>query len=138
MKTILEALRDTDKEYQRVLKKITKDQDVTIAEWQLLTNVKASFDTQDKLSKETNLDNSTLSRQLAALVKKELVLKVAVGRDRRQLIYEVTAKGEETLTTIEAAYHALEEQVFSMWANEEKSMVQILLNRLEKSVAKIK
>ncbi|MCM0582869.1 winged helix-turn-helix transcriptional regulator [Weissella diestrammenae] len=138
MKPILEALRDTDKSYQQVLKKITMAQNVTIAEWQLLANVAQQFDTQDKLSLETHLDNSTLSRQLNSLVKKELVNHVAVGHDRRQLIYEVTDQGEAVLSNVQSAYDNLEKQVFSLWATEEKSMLQILLNRLDKSVTKLK
>ncbi len=71
MKTILEALRDTEKAYRDVLKKISKENGITIAEWSLLAFLANGFDTQDKLSKEMNLDNSTLSRQLSSLVKKK-------------------------------------------------------------------
>lgn len=136
MKTILEALRDTEKTYRDVLKKIGKENGITIAEWSLLTFLAEGFDTQDKLSKEMNLDNSTLSRQLSSLVKKELVSSVAVGRDKRQLIYEITEAGELVLTSVNAQHHAYENNVFKLWSDEEKSMIQILLNRLEKSLQK--
>lgn len=136
MKTVLEALRDTEKQYKSILTRITKEQGVTIAEWQLLNHVSEGFDTQDKLSEETGLDNSTLSRQLSSLLKKELVLNIAVGRDRRQLIYELTLKGSDVLTAVNQQHTHYEETIFKLWSAEEKSMARILLNRLENSLSK--
>ena len=136
MKTVLEALRDTEKQYKSILTRITKEQGVTIAEWQLLNHVSEGFDTQDKLSEETGLDNSTLSRQLSSLLKKELVSNIAVGRDRRQLIYELTLKGSDVLTAVNQQHTHYEETIFKLWSDEEKSMARILLNRLENSLSK--
>ena len=136
MKTVLEALRDTEKQYKSILTRITKEQGVTIAEWQLLNHVSEGFDTQDKLSEETGLDNSTLSRQLSSLLKKELVSNIAVGRDRRQLIYELTLKGSDVLTAVNQQHTHYEETIFKLWSSEEKSMARILLNRLENSLSK--
>ncbi|WP_373382511.1 hypothetical protein ABZM74_001219 [Weissella confusa] len=136
MKTVLEALRDTEKQYKSILTRITKEQGVTIAEWQLLNRLSEGFDTQDKLSEETGLDNSTLSRQLSSLLKKELVSNIAVGRDRRQLIYELTLKGSDVLTAVNQQHTHYEETIFKLWSAEEKSMARILLNRLENSLSK--
>ena len=136
MKTVLEALRDTEKQYKSILTRITKEQGVTIAEWQLLNHVSEGFDTQDKLSEETGLDNSTLSRQLSSLLKKELVSNIAVGRDRRQLIYELTLKGSDVLTAVNQQHTHYEETIFKLWSAEEKSMARILLNLLENSLSK--
>ena len=131
MKTVLEALRDTEKQYKSILTRITKEQGVTIAEWQLLNHLSEGFDTQ-----ETGLDNSTLSRQLSSLLKKELVSNIAVGRDRRQLIYELTLKGSDVLTAVNQQHTHYEETIFKLWSAEEKSMARILLNRLENSLSK--
>lgn len=136
MKTVLEALRDTEKQYKSILTRITKEQGVTIAEWQLLNHLSEGFDTQDKLSEETGLDNSTLSRQLSSLLKKELVSNIAVGRDRRQLIYELTLKGSDVLTAVNQQHTHYEGTIFKLWSAEEKSMARILLNRLENSLSK--
>ncbi len=115
MKTVLEALRDTEKQYKSILTRITKEQGVTIAEWQLLNHVSEGFDTQDKLSEETGLDNSTLCRQL---------------------IYELTLKGSDVLTAVNQQHTHYEETIFKLWSAEEKSMARILLNRLENSLSK--
>ncbi|VDG25155.1 MarR family winged helix-turn-helix transcriptional regulator [Lactiplantibacillus mudanjiangensis] len=134
MKSILAALADTAKQQTTMLKKIAKAQGVTVAEWQLLLKLQAGFDTQEKLATEMQLDTSTLSRQLASLVKKEKLSKEAVGRDRRQLIYTVTPLGENAAAVINADYEKFEASIFDKWPQDEQNLLRILLNRLNKSV----
>ena len=136
MKTILEALRQTEKQYKTVLTKITKDSGITIAEWQLLQHLDDAIDTQDKLSIDMGLDNSTLSRQLHSLIKKELIASEAIGKDHRQLIYKLTLLGSDTLHEINEQHKSFQDNVFQLWSDEETSMLQILLNRLSKSMTK--
>ncbi|VDG30913.1 transcription regulator [Lactobacillus plantarum JDM1] [Lactiplantibacillus mudanjiangensis] len=134
MKSSLAALADTAKQQTTMLKKIAKAQGVTVAEWQLLLKLQAGFDTQEKLATEMQLDTSTLSRQLASLVKKEKLSKEAVGRDRRQLIYTVTPLGENAAAVINADYEKFEASIFDKWPQDEQNLLRILLNRLNKSV----
>ncbi|MFC6295914.1 MarR family winged helix-turn-helix transcriptional regulator [Lactiplantibacillus daoliensis] len=134
MKSSLAALAATAKQQTVVLKQITKAQGVTVAEWQLLAQLLAGFNTQEKLATEMQLDTSTLSRQLASLVKKEKLSKEAVGRDRRQLIYTVTPAGESAVSDINQAYNDYEAAVFDKWPQDEQNLLKILLNRLNKSV----
>ncbi|VDG19461.1 transcription regulator [Lactobacillus plantarum JDM1] [Lactiplantibacillus mudanjiangensis] len=134
MKSSLTALADTAKQQTTMLKKIAKAQGVTVAEWQLLLKLQAGFDTQEKLATEMQLDTSTLSRQLASLVKKEKLSKEAVGRDRRQLIYTVTPLGENAAAVINADYEKFEASIFDKWPQDEQNLLRILLNRLNKSV----
>ncbi len=134
MKSSLAALAATAKQQTAMLKQITKAQGVTVAEWQLLLQLQAGYNTQEKLATVMQLDTSTLSRQLASLVKKERLSKEAVGRDRRQLIYSVTPAGTTAVEAINAAYEAYEAAVFDKWPQDEQNLLRILLNRLNKSV----
>lgn len=137
MKSSLEALRDSDKLQRNALMKITKLHNLTSAEWQLLSTMAAGIYTQDKLSSETGLDTSTLSRQLKGLYDKEFIDKVSTGHDRRQLVYSVLPKGEEALKEINKQYIQLEKEIFDKWTNEEMNMLRILLNRLDKSMNRL-
>ncbi|CAJ1227870.1 MarR family winged helix-turn-helix transcriptional regulator [Lactiplantibacillus xiangfangensis] len=134
MKSSLAALAATAKQQTTMLKQITKAQGVTVAEWQLLLQLQAGYNTQEKLATVMQLDTSTLSRQLASLVKKERLSKEAVGRDRRQLIYSVTPAGTTAVEAINAAYEEYEAAVFDKWPQDEQNLLRILLNRLNKSV----
>lgn len=134
MKSSLAALAASAKQQTSMLKKITKAQGVTVAEWQLLIQLQAGHDTQEKLATVMQLDTSTLSRQLASLVKKDCLSKQAVGRDRRQLIYSVTPTGEQAVAAVNQAYADYETVVFDKWPQDEQNLLRILLNRLNKSI----
>lgn len=137
MKSSLDALRDSEKIQRNALMKITKQYNLTIAEWQLLATMLTGVDTQDKLSAETGLDTSTLSRQLKSIYAKEFVDKVVTGRDRRQLVYSVLPAGVEAVKAINYGYQRLEATIFDKWSSEEINMLRILLNRLEKSMGRV-
>lgn len=137
MKQILDALQVAEKQYRTNLIQMAKGQGVTVAEWTLLGYVNDGYDTQDKLSEGMALDNSTLSRQLKSLVKKELVESEVISHDNRQLRYRLTQKGLATMTALVDAQAEFNNQVFSVWSDEEKRMMEILLNRLDKSINKI-
>lgn len=137
MKSSLTALAETAKLQTASLKQLTKAQGVTVAEWQLLIQLNTDANTQEKLATAMQLDTSTLSRQLASLVKKEKLSKEAVGRDRRQLVYTITPAGLTALNAINAAYEQFEADVFDKWPQDEQNLLRILLNRLNKSVSRI-
>lgn len=137
MKSSLTALAETAKLQTASLKQLTKAQGVTVAEWQLLIQLNMGANTQEKLATAMQLDTSTLSRQLASLVKKEKLSKEAVGRDRRQLVYTITPAGLTALNAINAAYEQFEADVFDKWPQDEQNLLRILLNRLNKSVSRI-
>lgn len=90
--------------------------------------------TQEILAQQTRLDTSTLSRQLKGLVAKEMVTKEAIGRDKRQLIYTITEQGTQTAAAINTAFEDLSDQIFEHWSTDERNLLQILLNRLDKSL----
>lgn len=137
MKESLVALRDIEKNYKSALVLITKHVNLTIAEWQLLINIIDGFDTQEKLSQETKLDTSTLSRQLKNLVKKEMLIKTPTGKDKRQLVYSVSELGQNAATNINESFQKLSNMVFDRWTDEETNLLHILLNRLDKSMARV-
>jgi DNA-binding MarR family transcriptional regulator len=136
MKTIFEALKQAEEQHKIVLLTITKNYGITIAEWKLLNLLRNHINTQDKLSIETGLDHSTLSRQLHSLQKKELVMSAAIGHKNRQLHYELTVAGDDTLEEANVKYASFQDRVFQLWSDEELNMLQILLNRLHKSMKK--
>lgn len=134
MKSSLEALIAINKVQQTLLQRMTKRYQLTVSEWQLLDHIGGGENTQEILAQQTRLDTSTLSRQLKGLVAKEMVTKEAIGRDKRQLIYTITEQGTQTAAAINTAFEDLSDQIFEHWSTEERNLLQILLNRLDKSL----
>ncbi|RRG09730.1 MAG: MarR family transcriptional regulator [Lactobacillus sp.] len=137
MKDSLIALRDIEKNYKSVLLTITKRSKLTIAEWQLLLQIEAGYRTQEQLSDATKLDTSTLSRQLKNLVTKEMLQKTPTGRDKRQLVYSMSQAGKKAIIEIDTAFADLSTRIFDRWTDEENNLLRILLNRLDKSIARV-
>lgn len=137
MKDSLIALRDIEKNYKSVLLAITKRSKLTIAEWQLLLQIEAGYCTQEQLSDATKLDTSTLSRQLKNLVTKEMLQKTPTGRDKRQLVYSMSQAGKKAIIEIDTAFADLSTRIFDRWTDEENNLLRILLNRLDKSIARV-
>lgn len=131
---ILDNLSLAAKSLQTQTTRITKRYHVTIAEWRLLRQIESQVITQDAMADALQLDTSTLSRQLKNLTSKELVSKTAVGKDRRQLEYALTATGHATLQHINSDYDALIDAVFHYWPEDEQQMMKIMLNRLSRSL----
>ncbi|QMU07674.1 MarR family winged helix-turn-helix transcriptional regulator [Levilactobacillus suantsaii] len=134
MKSSLAALMTVTKSQQPLLRQMVKQHHLTVSEWQLLDQIGSGANTQEVLAQQTRLDTSTLSRQLKGLVAKDMVTKEAVGRDKRQLVYSITAIGTATAAEINSAFDALADQVFEHWSADERNLLQILLNRLAKSM----
>ncbi|KRL98958.1 MAG: MarR family transcriptional regulator [Liquorilactobacillus satsumensis] len=135
----MESLLELERQYHEHLVKLTRKTGLTFAEWQLLVNIEHQIDTQEKLSALMNLNVSTLSRQLGRLLAKEFVTKVpADGKQgRRYFIYAATAQGEKAIEQLEEEFHKFDENLFRHWAQEEQNLLQILLNRLNKSMERL-
>jgi len=133
MKSSLSALISINKVQQTLLQRMTKQYHLTVSEWQLLDHIASGENTQEILAQNTKLDTSTLSRQLKGLLAKSMVTKEAVGRDKRQLLYTITDDGRNTAEKIHAAFEGLSDDVFEHWSTDERNLLQILLNRLDKS-----
>lgn len=134
---ILDSLRESSKNYTRILKKIGKEENITISEWQLLIKIEEQVNTQDKLSKSMHLDASTLSRQLKNLFDKKLISKKAIGRDKRQLVYTISEEGKDRYFKINENFKNAKDQIFKQWSDEEIRLLEILMGRLNNSLNKI-
>ncbi|AQW22052.1 MarR family transcriptional regulator [Lentilactobacillus curieae] len=137
MKEIIDGLLDSANAYLEKSGKLVKQDNLTMSEWRLLQQIIAGHDTQEKLANVTNLDISTLSRQLKRLVTKEMVTKVTIGPDRRQLKYSVTERGNSINLRITAGLVDIKQRIFTHWTEEELRLMKILINRLDNSIGRI-
>lgn len=137
MDEILLSLNDVSKKHQLRILHNTKANGLTIAEWNLLNQIINGNNTQDKISMQTGLDISTLSRQLKRLVEKSMIIKKAIGHDKRQLVYTATNKGQQSFKNIELLNKDLDGKIFNQWSDEEKQVIQKLILRLNNSLSQI-
>lgn len=134
MKSTKENLLIVSKSYQALLQKRAKQVNLTVAEWQLLRLIVEGYNTQQLLAENTNLDVSTLSRQLSRLDAKRLIKKVIRTeekiRSRPASSYSLNEAGQASLDKMNQKFEELNQQIFEHWTDEEDNLLKILLNRL--------
>lgn len=86
-----------------------------------------------ELTEEIDLDKSTISRQLKAMEKKEL-LNRKTGDDKRFSYYAVSPKGRRQYLAYLKAVEKHFSKVFEPWTGEEMQLLYVLLGRLHRSL----
>lgn len=143
MKEPLDNLLDLQREYQRFIQKLAKQNKLTVAEWQLLQRISDGKNSQEILADEMQLDTSTLSRQLSKLTQKEYVSITKVDhpkkvRTRKSYRYRISELGKSVLTQMNSDFDEFGNQVFAQWSLEERNFLKILINRLTQSMRRVK
>lgn len=136
MRSSLDSLLILERKYHNILANVAKQEDLTIAEWQLLIKINNGLQTQEQLAHTTKLNISTLSRQLARLDAKKFITKMSTNgtRGRGYFTYSGTEKGKEAVNKMQSALKNLEQKLFMRWSDEETTLLQVLLNRLVQSM----
>ncbi|MFT8883276.1 MAG: MarR family transcriptional regulator [Liquorilactobacillus hordei] len=139
MKSCLDSLIDLQRQYREKLVALSQKNGLTLAEWQLLLKIVDGISTQERLAKLTQLNVSTLSRQLAKLLSKEFITKESKENQqgRRFFAYTSTNNGLTAVTDMKKDIAQYRDQLFSHWSKEEQNLLQILLNRLSKSMERM-
>lgn len=119
-------------EFNQFENKLLKEHALTKATFTLLNNLIDIPKTIKKLSFETNLDKSTLSRQLDILVKKNLVIEIK-NEDRRLRNVQLSEEGQNLQNRINQNLTQQWELIFQSWSDEEKQLLMVLLGRMNRS-----
>lgn len=137
MKETLDSLWMVQKKYRELLQKMTRTQNLTIAEWALLRTISNGATTQQELVEKSLLDVSTLSRQLNKLVEKQMISFQKIPGtfpSKKKHSYRLTPMGQSAITDLDIKFQQIREHIFLHWSDEEENLLKILLNRLAKSL----
>lgn len=83
------------------------------------------------ITEASYLDKSTVSRQVNALVKKDLISKKA-GQDKRYTYFKLTAKATKVYDAYKKEAERAFDDLMSGWTEDEKQKLSILLMRLNR------
>ena len=142
MKEPLSNLLDLQREYQRFIQKMAKNNQLTIAEWQLLQRIADGKDSQELLAEDLQIDTSTLSSQLNKLATKAFVnISKVVNQNnakaRKSYQYHLSEIGQKVLVQMNHDFKEFGQRVFAQWSGEEQNFLKILINRLCQSMHQV-
>lgn len=143
MKEPLSNLLDLQREYQRLIQRLAKKHNLTLAEWQLLQKIVNGKDTQELLADAMQLDISTLSRQLGRLTTKEFVIITKVNsqtnvKTRKSYRYQLSESGQKVLSQMNTDFSKFNQKVFAQWSSQEKKLFKETITHLIQSMQSIK
>ena len=82
------------------------------------------------LSKQMGVDNSTMTRLIAVLIRNEWVAKYKSTNDRRVVFVKITSKGEAIRKKIDKKISVFGEEIINAIAPEERNEIREMLTSL--------
>ncbi|MCO6017794.1 hypothetical protein CKN86_10215 [Carnobacterium divergens] len=125
-------LEDFHTLYKQFETNVLKKHILTKSSLSLLNHLDSNPKTIKELSHDTNLDKSTLSRQVDTLIKKNLAMEIE-HLDRRLRTVQISDYGQELQKQIHQQLDEKWDTLFQLWSNEEKQLLMVLLGRMNRS-----
>ncbi|MDT1938851.1 MULTISPECIES: MarR family winged helix-turn-helix transcriptional regulator [Carnobacterium] len=125
-------LEDFHTLYKQFKTNVLKKHILTKSSLSLLNHLDSNPKTIKELSHDTNLDKSTLSRQVDTLIKKNLAMEIE-HLDRRLRTVQISDYGQELQKQIHQQLDEKWDTLFQLWSNEEKQLLMVLLGRMNRS-----
>lgn len=130
---LLEQINIFYQELSELKKQVLKQHRINEAQLKILTELKIEALSLKKLALSLTTEKSTLSRQVASLVKSGWLIKDQ-SADKRMQFISLTVFGKESLTKIEEQLEQPWTSLFHTWSEEEKQLLSILLGRVARSL----
>ncbi|MFC6169100.1 MarR family winged helix-turn-helix transcriptional regulator [Loigolactobacillus jiayinensis] len=137
MKQLFNTLQSIERQRQRYERQLYQQFNFNHADVRLLEFLRTTAQTLTELQQLTNLDISTLSRQLTALTRKKMLVKQADQKDQRKRYFVLTDFGKNQFMTFNQARTKMETAIFANWSAEEQQLLRVLLKRLLSSTQRL-
>lgn len=134
MKELLEKIYTFDNQFSRVKKDILAKQNLNFSTVNLISIIGDEVLTLKEITEISELDKSTISRQINVLVKNGLV-KRETGEDKRYSFFELSDQAKEVFHQYQNDFVQYFEDALRGWSEEEKQMFSVLIGRANHSMA---
>lgn len=130
---MLEKIDDFHQQFSNVKKEILNKQNLNASTVNLISIIGDETLTLTEITKISELDKSTISRQINILVDKELV-KRGSGDDKRFSFFELTEEAKAIYRQYNNDFVEYMNEALSGWSEEEKQMFSVLIGRANYSL----
>lgn len=128
IKEMLEKITAFNSQFLQVQKEILSIHQLNASAINLISIIGDETMTLKEITSISELDKSTISRQINVLVKDELVVR-KVGVDKRFSYFELTEEAKEIYRQYMDDYVRFVESALMGWSEEEKQMFTVLVGR---------
>ena len=131
---MLEKIVVFNHEFSKVKKKILGMQQINASAINLISIIGDETMTLKEITEISELDKSTVSRQMNLLVKQKLVTR-ETGQDKRYSFFELSDEAKEIYQNYTDDFVKYVEDALMGWSEEEKQMFSVLIGRANYSLS---
>lgn len=128
IKDMLKNMSDFNTQYLHIKKNILSKQNINASTVNLVSIIGDETMTLKEITEISELDKSTVSRQINVLVKEKLVTR-NVGEDKRFSYFELTDEAKVVYQQYITDFVEYVDQALKGWSEEEKQMFTVLIGR---------
>lgn len=131
---MLEKITTFNQQFLKVKREILEEQNVNASAINLISIIGNEKITLKDITEVSDLDKSTISRQLKILVRDELVSKEP-GEDKRFSFFELSESAKMIYQEYLKSFTKYLEDALKGWTEEEKQMFSVLIGRANYSLS---
>lgn len=133
---MLEKITALNNQFGQVKKDILQKQNINASTVNLISIIGDEVMTLKEITKISELDKSTVSRQINVLVKKELVKRES-GEDKRFSYFELSDEAKAIYRQYSEDFVKYLDDALMGWSEEEKQMFSVLVGRANYSLSTV-
>lgn len=130
---LIQRFTEFNQNYSKLEKELLRKHNLTKSGYSIMTVIKDEKITLKELVNLSELDKSTLSRQVKSLEKKELLIK-ELGTDKRYSFLSLTSEARQLILTVSFELENAYSQIFKSWPADEKQLLLVLMGRVNRSI----
>lgn len=131
---LLDKLNTFDNQFSRIKKQILDKQNLNSSTVNLISIIRNETMTLKQITEISELDKSTISRQINVLVKNGLVIR-EVGEDKRFSFFELSKEAKDMYQQYIEDFVDYFDDTLRGWTEEEKHMFSVLVGRANYSMS---
>lgn len=131
---LLDKLNAFDNQFSRIKKQILDKQNLNSSTVNLISIIGNETMTLKQITEISELDKSTISRQINVLVKNGLVIR-EVGEDKRFSFFELSKEAKDMYKQYIDDFVDYFDETLRGWTEEEKHMFSLLIGRANYSMS---
>ena len=131
--SLIHRFTEFSQNYVKLEKQLLAKHKITKSGFLIISFIKDEKITLNELTNHSELDKSTLSRQIKALEKKGFILKEQ-GIDKRVSQLSVTPEARQMLLMVSFELEKAYSTIFKSWPDDEKQLLLVLMGRVNRSI----
>ncbi|API89537.1 hypothetical protein BKP56_09840 [Marinilactibacillus sp. 15R] len=130
---ILLKLAELQSLYKKMTQNLLTDYNISASALNLIEILGEEQATLKSITEQSQLDKSTVSRQMNTLVKNGLVVKTT-GDDKRYAYFTLSEDAKSKFQEYNTAAQKIFSDILEGWTEEEKQLLSVLIGRLNRSL----